>query len=330
MSVQTLMRLKLSYLPVNPRHSKDRQHFVQKVLLSKFTSTPDQLYEKQRIWIYDKQQQKSFPNNLANTAIQKKFLVESADDLITQMENECFPIITRIIQKECVMCTHFSEQERLENLFFLYRYIGYQIYRTPTYRNEIAVLKYWRNKNSGDIRQYQSELFQQPNFIFMDFDLTGKSRAVPDSRKNIAQMYYFFTTNFSKIPLNQADDLAASLFDILMPILLVNQTNIPFITNDVGLSWYFPIGKFTVDLQADGQTIQSWLAFPISPTLGVFLCTTKSLSIWLNSIKDPNRGLVLNTIDKKTVNLINMNTFRLANRFVFSSVEINPKYESTN
>ena len=47
----------------------------------------------------------------------------------------------------------------------------------------------------------------------MDFDLTGNNRAVPNSHKNLAEMYYIWTQHFSSISLNQADDLAANLFD---------------------------------------------------------------------------------------------------------------------
>lgn len=315
---------------MNPRQSTKRQHYVQKILLSQFTSTPDNPYAKQRIWIYDKQQQTSFQTNLVNTAVQKKFLTNSADGRITRMETECFPIIQRIIQKKCITCTHFPELEPFENLFGLYRYIGHQLYRTPAFRKKVEILKYWKEKDAEEIKHYQSELFQHPDFIFMDFDLTGKNRAVSNSHKNLAKMYYFWTQHFSSIPLNQADDLAASLFDIVMSILYVNETKIPFITSDLGVSWYFPMSTFTLDIKADGHTIHCWLAFPISPTISIFLCTTKSLSIWLNSLQEPGRGMLLNTKDEATVKLINKNTFYLADRFVYSPVEINPKYESKN
>ena len=126
---------------MNPRQSTKRQHYVQKILLSQFTSTPDNLYAKQRIWIYDKHQQTSIQTNLVNTAVQKKFLAKSADDRITLMESECFPLIQRIIQKKCITCTHFPELEPLENLFGLYRYIGHQLYRTPAFRKETTTLK---------------------------------------------------------------------------------------------------------------------------------------------------------------------------------------------
>ena len=51
-----------------------RQHIVQKWLLGKFTSTPQNTYEKQRIWQFDKETQQSVEISLKDAGIQKDFL----------------------------------------------------------------------------------------------------------------------------------------------------------------------------------------------------------------------------------------------------------------
>ncbi|OLS19077.1 MAG: hypothetical protein HeimC3_47500 [Candidatus Heimdallarchaeota archaeon LC_3] len=300
---------------------KSRQHFVQKKILSNFSNSPDRPYDKQTIWVHDKSSNDSFISNIKNIAVKKKFLEKNADDVLTAIESECYPALARIIDQKCILCKKFGPREALENHIFLYRYVGHQLYRTPAYRRRIMNLPYWRGKNQEDLIKYQSNLFNKAKYVLIDFDLEGKNRAIPDEKRNMSKIYYETLVKLTKLKLNQSDDLAASLFNVIQPIILVNKSNIPFYTNDVGLAWFFPFYK-TINLIADGYKIESWLVFPISPKVAIFLCTTKSTSIWANSIEDDNRGMILDFQDEKTINLVNKNIKELSERYVFSTIKI--------
>ena len=50
------------------------QHYVQKRLLSNFTSTPNSEYKKQKIWFYDKETKKLKNPNIRDVAFKSNFL----------------------------------------------------------------------------------------------------------------------------------------------------------------------------------------------------------------------------------------------------------------
>ncbi|OLS16669.1 MAG: hypothetical protein HeimC3_52530 [Candidatus Heimdallarchaeota archaeon LC_3] len=299
---------------------KDRQHYIQKKVLSHFTNTPNRKYDNQTIWVYDKKDNRIFKRNIKDAAVERKFLDESADDTLTEIEQECYKALSRIIDNHCITCNKFNDQEVMENYNFFYRYLAHQVYRTPSYRRRLKELNYWNKRSETEIQEYQSSLFKKAKYVLYNFDPLNQNSAIPEKRADLSSIYYTSIKILSKIKLNQADDLAASIYNIIQPIVLVNETNIPYITNDAGFSWYFPFKKLTIDLLADGQKIKSWWVFPISPEISIFLCTTKSISTWANSIKDEKRGMILKCKDTKTIELVNKSLYEYAERFLYSSI----------
>jgi len=113
-----------------------------------------------RIWVYDKHRRTSYRTTVLKAGLKKDFLSPIADNVITDIEYECYPIIERIIDKKCVVCRLFTEPEQENNLFNLYRYIGCQITRTPNWREYLSTLKQEKLlTNETDLKTLQNHYF---------------------------------------------------------------------------------------------------------------------------------------------------------------------------
>lgn len=300
------------------------QHTVQKKLLSQFTSTPNQPYKKQKIWIHDKKRNFNFQKNISKVTKVPNFLEKDADDNITKLEKEIFPILDKIQKGGLIYANAFSEDDREENLNYLYRYIAMQLIRTPNFREKLK--KNYPNLPEIDLflKKNQSGAFNNHvlNLKFINF---GFGRANSRSKGQYAMEYYRNIKKFSKIPPLTFDIMAASLMDISLPVVIINNTRIPFIQNDLGLCPYFPLGETKLNIKystADGPKLDILCVFPLSPKKIICCCTLKSYDEWYNSI-DPttNRGAILGCFDEEDIRRTNQYIYEFSQNLVFSNIK---------
>lgn len=307
-----------------------RQHTVQKRLLSNFSSTPERDYPKQLIWIFDKKEQNIKEVSLTGVAIKKNFLTIRADDNITELEKECYPVIDRIAKKGCVICSKFNNAiDIAKNWAFLYRYIGLQYQRTIYQREQLENLPYWRERGMEGLKEYHSSLFQfnPEKTFFIDF---GFGRAIDEYKKQLAHIYNSWIERLSAIELLPIDGLTSSIFDISLPITIINESQIPYIQNDIGLAPFFPLNFEGINMfldTAEKISLTSILAFPISPKICIHLCTIDSVSNWAKYIpKNSGRGLILESQNEQNIKLINAYLLRFAKRYVYSNQKITTNF----
>jgi len=293
-----------------------RQHVVQKRLLSNFTSTPQIPYDRQRIWQFDKKTQKSREISLKIAGVRRNFLTPIADKVITHLERECGPTLDIIIGNECMFPKGAGDlqkgREWGQTWFSLYRYVSAQLQRTGLFREEMSRLLPLSRER---LREFHSYIFQpaEPEFV----DLGGRSNN--ESKGEIAKLFSAIIPCKSSVPPLRADGLAISLADVTLPLIIINESTVPFIQNDIGLAPFGPFNDTSMTLFADNESILSYVAFPVSPRICVHLCTTETLLKWTEQIPaESNRGMML-TSDKQSRKLTNTQLFRFAKRFVYSN-----------
>ena len=289
-----------------------RQHYIQKRLLKNFS-------KDNQLWVFDKKELKSFSASISDVGLEKDFLQLNADKIVRKIENECYHILERIREKECVLCRHFNDIEAEENYFRLYRYIGCQLARTPRWRVYLENLRAIF-VNITDLKETQSKFFTETKYLsFLNFNRDKEN----NRGKNIgfiANLYNNWTKTHSKITQTKFDEISACLIDITMPFILINRSPTPFMINDLGANWHYGLDGVSYDFSMDGKFFHSWLSFPISPRICILLCTLNSTYDWAKSLpKNSDRGLLIQTNNKKQIDIINKLNFNSAIRFVYFS-----------
>lgn len=302
-----------------------KQHFVQRRLLSNFTSSPHNKYKKQKIWLYDKKKKVSKETNIGNVALKTNFLHKDADDIITLIERESYHIIERISEHNCVLCKSFNDDETEENHILLYRYLITQLYRTPNQRQLLRELPYWKNKKERELKDWQSSYFTDNSLTFLDFSFARNENQI---KGHMAQIYWNSLRKLSKIAPIRIDGVVSSVFDVTMPIVVLNKTKIPYMINDIGLVPFFPLSHKGENLElitGEDTLLISLVAFPIKPNICINLCTNKSISEWVDKIQEnTDRGLILETKKTQSIKLTNNLAFESANRFIYSNQPLDP------
>jgi hypothetical protein len=306
----------------------DNQHFIQRRFLSHWTCTPKKKYKNQQIFMYDKKKKKLIKTNLRNAASINHFLKKEADDVISQIENQLFPIIKRVIEKEHITSRKiFTSEESLDNLFGIYRYLAYQFYRTPRYRKKLSeIMKLIDPKKLKDT---QSDFFIKKTMPFLfNPDLMGIFKAKPHKEPLLAQMYSSWNGKRSKIGIRDVDNFGMLLIEGFFPILEINDTDVPYLTNDLGYTFYMIDFRKSISfvylphkpvLGVSYPSMISWLSFPLSSKVIINFCTYKSVSNWCKTVTEQNTGLVYRNSNEKSVKIINKFIYMSSNRFVYSN-----------
>ncbi len=302
------------------------QHIVQRMLLSNFSIDTSVDLDERQIWVYDKDIKKSYKKNLRKVPVIENYLTEEADDIITILEKECIPAIDNILEKECIICNKFDEETIGFNNFSIYRYIGFQIARSKKFRERLKELPAWQKSSLEEIVNYQSSFFTHSNNPAPTLDFSMGIMRYDESKKWIEGSKYLLNMEYfpSQVPFKSFDGRCIVLMDVTYPLLVINDSDMPFITNDAGLNWYFPIDRYSFSLSTLEGILESILTFPLSPRLCVYLCTQKSVMKWIK--KSPEgRGLMLLTKEQTAIQTTNDVIINHANRYVYSNSELSIK-----
>jgi len=297
-----------------------RQHTVQKRLLSNFTSTPQNAYDTQRIWWFNKETRQSKEISLKIAGVRSKYLNPKADKIITQLERECYPTIDRIIENECMFRKGASETEKTLELgiswFSLYRYISAQLQRTELLRDEI---KKQIILTKPQLRDFHSAVFRPAKALyFIDLGF-GRTVKMPE----VSKTFYSLILIRSSVSPLLADSLAITVAAISYPVIMINDSPISYIQNDIGLAPFDPLFPPTSMTHfADKAALKCILSFPISPRICIDLCTNESLRDWARNIPaNSGRGTMFKT-DEQTRRLTNEQMFKSAKKNLYSNREL--------
>ncbi|MFX1512653.1 MAG: DUF4238 domain-containing protein [Promethearchaeota archaeon] len=253
-----------------------RQHYVPVGYLKFFSICPKRPRKKLQIWrsesinrIENKIKPRKIhipkkPKKIVRVAHEKHFLEKEVDEELKKLENDILRYIQDIIDTKEVknksVTLLIGNLPLKDDKFPLFLYIGCQALRTCYWRNLLAP---FYNYSQEDLKKKQSQQF---------LPLIRNSAPIYLPEWGIPEGF--------NLDGDRLDDFSHRLIIHTELILLINRTEMNFITSDNPVVWIDDI-----DLEID-KALKPHILFPLSPKIAILLA--------LKTDKIPNKICIIN------------------------------------
>ena len=166
----------------------------------------------------------------------------------------------------------------------------------------------------------QNEYFTNNNiYPFLNFRIADEGEA-EEKTGHIAKLYNSYTKENSNISLKRFDEISAGLIDVVIPFVLINNSERPFMINDSGANWHLGQEGIEYEFKLRGKKLVSWLNFPLSPKICLLFCTLSSTNEWAKTVpENSDIGMIIETKNTKQIDLVNKIIFHSTRRFIYFS-----------